>query len=182
VAFEFIADRPVLDYVATVAERGTTNEEKLRSPADLLHWSQQSGIVDDLTEITTAQLEHAKVVRDAIFGLIAAMIDRTSPRPDDLVVVNDAAAEYGPVLQLDDEGDVRRTGGLSALLAALASDCLDLFDSPDRAMLHWCADSKCTRPFIDRSRGQRRRWCGMKGCGDRAKAAAYRERQRQVLR
>ncbi|PYC65712.1 hypothetical protein C7C45_27955 [Micromonospora arborensis] len=29
-----------------------------------------------------------------------------------------------------------------------------------------------------RSRGARRRWCGMRGCGDRAKAAAYRQRRR----
>jgi len=64
-----------------------------------------------------------------------------------------------------------------AVFAFLARDCLDLFDSPDRAALRWCADAKCTRVFIDRSRGQRRRWCGMKGCGDRAKAAAYRRRQ-----
>ncbi|MGH1526542.1 CGNR zinc finger domain-containing protein [Leifsonia sp. L25] len=30
----------------------------------------------------------------------------------------------------------------------------------------------CTRPFLDVSRASNRRWCGMSGCGDRAKAAA----------
>jgi len=72
---------------------------------------------------------------------------------------------------------VTSSGDADAVFALHARDCLDLFDSPDRAALRWCADAKCTRVFIDRSRGQRRRWCGMKGCGDRAKAAAYRRRQ-----
>ena len=92
--------------------------------------------------------------------------------------VNGAAARRGPVLRLQEAGRVRRTGGLDALLAALAYDCLDLYASPDRDLLHWCADERCTRPFIDRSHGHRRRWCGMKGCGDRAKAAVYRSRKR----
>jgi predicted RNA-binding Zn ribbon-like protein len=49
-----------------------------------------------------------------------------------------------------------------------------------RALLRRCDDPKCTRLFIDRSRGGRRRWCDMKGCGDRAKAAAYRRRHRHT--
>jgi predicted RNA-binding Zn ribbon-like protein len=73
---------------------------------------------------------------------------------------------------------VHRTGNLDAVLAVLARDCLELHDSDDRRVLRWCADEHCTRAFIDRSRGARRRWCGMRGCGDRAKAAAYRRRRR----
>jgi predicted RNA-binding Zn ribbon-like protein len=73
---------------------------------------------------------------------------------------------------------VDRTGDIDAVFAVLARDCLDLHDSADRHALRWCADEHCTRAFIDRSRGLRRRWCGMRGCGDRAKAAAYRRRRR----
>jgi predicted RNA-binding Zn ribbon-like protein len=82
-----------------------------------------------------------------------------------------------PLLRLHDDR-LHRYGDTDAVLALLARDCLDLFDSPDRAALRWCADLTCTRAFIDRSRGQRRRWCGMKGCGNRAKAAEYRRRRR----
>jgi predicted RNA-binding Zn ribbon-like protein len=176
--FQFIADRPALDFVPTVAERGTADEEKLRTPADLLEWAGQAGIVDDLRAVTRRELAEARAVREAIFGLIAALINGTAPRPSERDLVNRAAAKPRPALHLDANGTVLRTGGIDALLAALACDCLDLYDSPDRAALRWCADSRCTRPFIDRSHGQRRRWCGMKGCGDRAKAAAYRRRQR----
>lgn len=177
--FELIADRPALDFVSTVAERGSTDEEKLRSPADLVEWARQAGVVDDLESVTPAQLSKAIALREAIFGLIAALINRTAPDPTERKLVNRAASRPGPVLHLDMTGRVLRSGGLGALLAALATDCLDLYDSPERHRLRWCADSKCTRPFIDRSHGQRRRWCGMKGCGDRAKAAAYRRRHRR---
>jgi predicted RNA-binding Zn ribbon-like protein len=73
---------------------------------------------------------------------------------------------------------VTRSGGVEAFVAALACDCLELLGGDDRLLLRRCADERCTRLFLDRSRGRRRRWCDMKGCGDRAKAAAYRRRRR----
>jgi predicted RNA-binding Zn ribbon-like protein len=142
----------------------------------------QAGIIDDLPAITTEQLEHAREVREALFALLSALIDGSQPPPADRDLVNAAASCHGPTVQLSTDGEVSRDGDIDAVLAVLAQDCLDLFDSADRQALHWCADPGCTRPFIDRSRGHRRRWCGMKGCGDRAKAAAYRARQRQKSR
>lgn len=176
--FEFIADRPVLDFVATIAERGTTDHEMLRTPADLAEWVARSRITDDPLEPTGSELSYAVAVREALFGLLSALIDGTEPRAADRERTNAAASARPPVPHLTPDGQLRRQGGLDAVLAVLAGDCLDLFASPDRAALHWCADASCTRPFVDRSRGHRRRWCGMQGCGDRAKAAAYRQRRR----
>ncbi|MFL6025721.1 MAG: CGNR zinc finger domain-containing protein [Friedmanniella sp.] len=178
--FEFIADRPVLDFVATVAERHSTRDDRLRSPDDLRTWIAESGIVDEPVAVDAAGLGHAVAVREAAFRLVTALIDGTRPDAEDLAVVHAAAAQPEIRLQVDGDGRLHRQGDLGAVLSALARDCLDLFGSPDRAALHWCADRECTRPFLDRSRGRRRRWCGMKGCGDRAKAAAYRQRRRQA--
>jgi predicted RNA-binding Zn ribbon-like protein len=176
VTFEFIADRPVLDYLSTIAERGTSDDEKLRSEQDLVDWINQSGILDSAPPVTQQTLERGKALREAMFRLIAALINHQTAGGTDCTLVNTAAEAAPPQLRLDDDG-LHRYGDADAVFAFLARDCLDLFDSPDRAALRWCADAKCTRVFIDRSRGQRRRWCGMKGCGDRAKAAAYRRRQ-----
>ena len=52
VRFEFIADRPVLDYLSTIAERGTSDDEKLRSEQDLADWIGQSGILDTAPPVT----------------------------------------------------------------------------------------------------------------------------------
>ena len=154
--------------------------EKLRSGDDLSEWVRQSQILDTAVRVTSAQLVQARQLREAMFRLIAGLIDGRPPAAGDRELVNKAAARPQPRLELAGDGQVRRRGDLSAVLAVVAQDCIDLFESPDREALHWCADAACTRPFIDRSRGHRRRWCGMKGCGDRAKAAAYRERQRRA--
>jgi predicted RNA-binding Zn ribbon-like protein len=178
VIFEFIADRPALDFVATVAERGTNNVDSVRSPADLVDWVRQSGIIDRDLRATEADLKRAKVLREALFALVAALINGSPPQDLDRKIVNAAAGWPRPLLELDTFGHVRRSGGLNAVLAVLATDVIDLYSSPDRGLIRWCDDARCTRPFVDRSRGHRRRWCGMQGCGDRAKAAAYRQRQR----
>ncbi|HST64914.1 MAG TPA: ABATE domain-containing protein [Mycobacteriales bacterium] len=176
--FEFVSDRPGLDFVATVAERGTTDLELLRTPADLVEWIRESGLVDDVATLRAEDLDRARAVREALFALLQALRDGSPPPPAARRTANAAAAQPGPRPVLDASGSVRHRGGLDAALSALATDVLDLHGDADRLLLSWCADDRCTRPFVDRSRGQRRRWCGMRGCGDRAKAAAYRERQR----
>lgn len=179
VKFEFIADRPVLDFVSTLASRGSDEDEdeKLRTDDDLAEWIILAGIVDTPLRPAAGDLERARALRESMFRLLTALIDHRAADPVDRAALNEAAAVPLPALRLDDDG-VRREGDLAAVLAVLARDCIDLHGSPDRELLRWCADLDCTRTFIDRSRGTRRRWCGMKGCGDRAKAAAYRERQR----
>jgi predicted RNA-binding Zn ribbon-like protein len=180
--FDFVADRPVLDFVATVAERGTTHVDKLPTTDALARWVAESGLVERRVSVSARDLARAKQLREAMFALLTALIDRTRPREADRRLVNRAAAGARPVNQLSASGHVRRVGDLDAVLALLATDCIELFDGPERDLLARCADSACTRLFIDRSRGRRRRWCEMKGCGDRAKAAAYRRRRLQARR
>jgi len=179
VHFEFIADRPVLDFLPTIAERGYTDVEHLRRPQDLAAWISQSGLLDNAPRVDDQDLERAKQLREAMFRLVEALMGNAKPAAVDRRIVNAAAAGALPQIRLEAAG-LRRTGDIDAVLAVLARDCLDLFGSSDRELLRWCADPHCTRPYIDRSRGSRRRWCGMRGCGDRAKAAAYRQRQRSA--
>ena len=175
---EFVTGNLALDYVATVAERNTTHDEHLAAPDDLAEWIAEAGIVDSPVPVTPDGLERAKVVREALFALVAATIDGEPAPLEALRVVNAAAAEPPPTPALHDNA-LRREGDLDAVLSALARTALELLGGPERARVKWCAGEDCTRPFVDRSRGGRRRWCGMAGCGDRAKAAAYRARRRE---
>ncbi|WP_444947670.1 CGNR zinc finger domain-containing protein [Micromonospora ureilytica] len=175
--FEFIADRPALDFLPTLAERGHADVEQLIAPRDVADWAVQAGIVERTPAVDDAGLRHAKALREAMFRLVQALINGTEAATSDRELVNGAAAGPLPTLRLDVDG-VHRNGDLDAILTVLARDCLELHASDDRLALRWCADEHCTRAFVDRSRGARRRWCGMRGCGDRAKAAAYRRRQR----
>jgi predicted RNA-binding Zn ribbon-like protein len=176
--FHFISDRPVLDFLATIAERGTTDEEKLARPGDLADWVAEAGLADGRVAVSRTQLEQAIELREAMYRALCALIDGEPPRPVDRDRINAAARHEPPAPRLDPSGAVVRRGSLESVLAALARDCIELFAGPDRARLRRCDGARCTRLFVDRSRGERRRWCGMRGCGDRAKAAAYRRRQR----
>jgi predicted RNA-binding Zn ribbon-like protein len=178
VQHEFIADHPVLDFLATIAERGTTDCEYLQEPGDLADWVEQSGLIDGRPAVGRDQLADAIVLREALYRALSAVVDGGACPAADRARVNAAASAPLPVLQLTPHGAVERRGDLGAVLAALARDGLDLLGGADRALLRRCADARCTRLFVDRSRGRRRRWCDMKGCGDRAKAAAYRQRRR----
>jgi predicted RNA-binding Zn ribbon-like protein len=169
-----------LDFVATVAERDTAHQDKLMSADDFVDYVHIAGIVDTPMVVTSHQLDRVKLVREAMYGLISALIEGTRPPRRAVAIVNAAVVARRPVATLSTTGRVRRIGDVDAVLAELAHDCIDLYDSPDRDALRWCADLRCSRPFLDRSRGQQRRWCGMKTCGDRAKAAAYRKRHRPV--
>jgi len=176
--FHFVADRPVLDFLATIAERGTTDEEKLQEPADLGAWTAESGITTNAITVSHEDLAHAIALREAIYRMLCALIDHTAPRRPDVGLVNAAARQRPPVVRLTRAGAVHRDGDVDAVLAVLASDCIEFFATPDGDLLRRCDDPRCTRLFVDRSRGHRRRWCGMQGCGNRAKAAAYRSRRR----
>jgi predicted RNA-binding Zn ribbon-like protein len=171
-----LRERAVLDFLATVAERGTTDAEYLRRPHDLAAWAVQARVLTEPVPVTLGDLAQAVALREAMYRLLDALIDGTPLPAADRDAVNAAVRHALPVRQLTSSGTVTRTGTIDAVLASLAADCLELYDSPDRQLLRRCDDPTCTRLYLDRSRGRRRRWCDMKGCGDRAKAAAYRRR------
>jgi predicted RNA-binding Zn ribbon-like protein len=74
VEFEFIADRPVLDFLPTLSERGHADFEHLSVPQDLSDWAVQAGIVEQPPSVDNAGLRRAIHVREAMFRLVQALI------------------------------------------------------------------------------------------------------------
>ncbi len=168
----FVAGNLALDFVATIASRDTIAEEKLSTPADLAEWLVLSGAVSESPEISADEFERAITFREAIY---AALRDHTANRAVEaaaISAINTAAADPTPVPVLSG-GRVTTYGSATAAIALIARAAQLALTDP---RLRFCAGAECTRPFIDASRGGTRRWCGMSGCGDRAKAAAYRRR------
>jgi predicted RNA-binding Zn ribbon-like protein len=177
--FAFVGGNSALDLIGTLGERATHDVERLTEPADLARWITEADVVDELVgEVSAADLRAAKALREALHGVVTALIAGSAPPRRATALVNAAAAGPPPVPHVSTGGRLRRTGDVAAALSAVARAGLALFEPDDRAVLRMCADRYCTHPFLDRSRGHRRRWCGMAGCGDRAKAAAYRRRHR----
>lgn len=173
-----LADHPALDLVGTVSERGSKRVEHLAGPNDLDDWLTRAGIVDASPRADASDLAAAIEVREALFAVLqAATAGDALPRRE-LRVVNTAAQHPPITVRLTESGTLTRTGSVTAALSTIARAAVELLGGDDLARVRWCADDSCTHPFLDRSRAGQRRWCGMAGCGDRAKARAYRARQR----
>ncbi|HSU37865.1 MAG TPA: CGNR zinc finger domain-containing protein [Propionibacteriaceae bacterium] len=178
----FVGGNLALDFVGTLNERFSRQVEQLRTPADLGHWLVAAGVLDRAPDVREDDLVQAIALREILFDVIAREIAGAMPRLTDTErdTINAAAAVPPPIPALSSGGAVQRNGEVAAGLSAVARDAIGLFDRRDGSELKWCADDDCTHPFLDSSHGHRRRWCGMAGCGDRAKAAAYRARKAKL--
>jgi predicted RNA-binding Zn ribbon-like protein len=72
-----------------------------------------------------------------------------------------------------------RADNAEELLALLAGTIASLVADEDPSLLRTCAGSGCTLWFLDRTKAHRRLFCSAATCGNRAKVAAFRERQRE---
>jgi predicted RNA-binding Zn ribbon-like protein len=177
VEFEFVAGDPALDFVATVAEWTTSHVERLTSPGDLADWLVSAGVLGRKPKVDQADLVAARELRQSLYDFLVALTAGKPPSRRARAVINRYAAGGVPVVSLSTGGRPGRSGTAASGLAELARHGIALADDDRRPYIAWCDDATCTRAFLDRSRGRRRRWCGMAGCGDRAKAAAYRRRR-----
>jgi predicted RNA-binding Zn ribbon-like protein len=173
-----VAGNVALDFVGTVSERGTRNQEGLDGAATLAHWYLDAGLVDELPHVDEADLAQARQLREQVYNLVLALLNRTPIPERTRLAVNRIAREPGPTKTLGKHGHPVRRGDAQACLAAVAHAAVDLVDPNDGATLKLCADELCTHPFLDRSRAKARRWCDMETCGDRAKVRRYRAAQK----
>ncbi len=65
------------------------------------------------------------------------------------------------------------------LLTPVAEVISRIFIEPDLALIKRCANPECTLWFRDRSKAHSRMYCSPALCGNRAKVAAYRTRQKK---
>ncbi|WP_433475960.1 CGNR zinc finger domain-containing protein [Spirillospora sp. CA-142024] len=171
------AGRLSLDFVRTFRFRGTDHPvEELPDLAAVAAWIDQCVPHAEGPAGATGAAE-ARAAREAIHELIIAAWrgDAISAAARDLV--NGAAARPVPVPRMDADGVRWHAGDLvSAALALLARDALELVASPHLARLRECAGTGCSALFLDLSRPGTRRWCSMDQCGNRAKKETLRRR------
>jgi predicted RNA-binding Zn ribbon-like protein len=178
--FSFRSDRLALDFAATLMFRGSGQpRELLDSPGSLTGWALASGVVSAAAPCEAGTLREATRLREAIYATAVARIAGRPASPGDILVLNQHGANAPVAVALGPGGALTRSGAMPAILATIARDAIELLGGPDAPRLRQCGRSGCTRMFIDRSRGQNRTWCGMRECGNRVNAAAYRRRQRR---
>jgi predicted RNA-binding Zn ribbon-like protein len=68
----------------------------------------------------------------------------------------------------------------AAILGPITLSALTLLMEKDLLRTKRCAGQECGWLFFDTTKNNRRRWCEMRVCGNRAKVRAARQRQRQA--
>ena len=156
--------------------------DQLHEPADAARWFVDHEVLHPGGQPwAPADLEHVRIVRDALRAVVDALVEERRPAPGAVDLVNEALTA-GPAPRVELDGTNVRIGHRHAAsevddaLAALAAPIVGELASgrPDR--FRTCANDSCRWSFYDASPTGRRRWCDMKTCGNRAKAARHRER------
>ena len=195
--FDFSGNALCLDFTNTVNDRTSTPRELLRSYDDLLSWSEQASVltggeIQRLREGAVqrpreaqAVVSQAIVAREAIYALCVALVADAAPAEADVRVFNTMLAGAMARLSIQAEGDGfvwswREKGtALDCMLWPVLRSAADLLTSEARERLRMCAAEDCGWLFLDTSKNHSRRWCDMKGCGNRAKARNHYRQKKQ---
>lgn len=192
---KFVGGRLCLDFTNTVGGRSdTVLRDKLCTYGDLLRFAQLSGAIsaagarrlervarsDPAT--TAAAFRRAVELRESLFRIFRASLDRRRPQPRDLETL---ATELSTARRHE---RLALAGGIyvwtwdeeaapDRVLWPVAWSAGELLTSQDLEKLRLCAGYQCGWLFLDTSRNHTRRWCDMKDCGNRAKVQRFREKK-----
>ena len=194
--FKLVGGRLCLDFVNTVGNYLDPERRRdyLAGYPDLLAWGQQAGALTpgEAEVLRTAAarrsaeapavLARARALRDAIYGVMAAVAHDHPVPAADLAALNGFVAELladSRLVPTDEGFTLGRADDPAALdrvLWPIVRSAIDLLTSGEVGRVRQCAGDACGWVFVDASRGGRRRWCDMADCGNTAKVRRYRER------
>ena len=162
--------------------------DRLLEPADASTWFVEQGVLHPAQARgwSAEDLARVRVVRDALHEIVDAVVEGRRPGPVAMDLVN-GTLQAGAAPRVELDGSTVRIGHrhdaspVDDALATLAAPIVGELASgrPDRFRI--CASNTCRWTFYDASPTGRRRWCDMKTCGNRAKAARHRRRAKAEL-
>lgn len=205
----FVAGDPSLDFLNSIGSPVDTVVEWLTNGEDLMAWLQQAELVPR-EAVAAIRAVCFPGELDAVAGQARALREWFRAfifKHKGHSLGPDALAELAPlnrILERDDAYGVivaknvdapvqstasglewrtlRRWRTPDSLLLPVAHAIANFVTSEDLSRVKSCEKSPCTLFFLDRTRGQVRRWCSMTLCGNRAKQALYRSRLKRPQR
>lgn len=168
-------------FTATRTERCGDAVERIPTPQRLVDWLAVNGLA--VQSCTTAQLERARELREAIHAAATAAAGREPLPAGALRVINECSSRSRAAAVLTPEG--RREWALvpasrfEDALGVVAADAIDIISGARDGRLALCASSTCRAAFFDTSRSRTRRWCDMNTCGNREKKARFHAGKRE---
>lgn len=191
----FIASHPALDFLNTSFTPEGETVEVIVDGRALLDWLVAAQLIDPATSAKLARKLGAKGL-DAAAAEARKMrewardwLERWRKRPQDdyqaeMQALNKllaAGAFHREVVR--DESDLAiverlQLDSANALIALLAMQLATLIAQEQPDLVKSCAGHQCSLWFVDRTKAHRRIFCSASACGNRAKVAAFRQRQK----
>ncbi len=195
----FVGDALGLDFLNSIATSVDTRVDWIEDGEGLLSWLEQAQLVpaDVLREMRRRALpgeidtvaDQARRLREWFRGFVLRRMGRplttkvlTELRPLNRLLERDEtfrriAARPKEKKPLEVQ-TVRKWRSPDALLLPIGEALARLVSTEDFSQVKACEGRACTLLFADHTRGHARRWCSMASCGNRAKQAAHRRRQK----
>jgi predicted RNA-binding Zn ribbon-like protein len=196
----FIADTPALDFLNSIATPTDAPVDWIDDGEGFLAWLEQADLVpgDALKRLRAQAMPgefdnvaaQARILREWFRTFVRAHKGRPLAAKD--------LDELGPLNRLLERDErfsqivphahgkeialerrtMRRWRSAESLLLPVGEALARFVCDEDLRNVKACEGASCTLMFADRTRGRVRRWCSMGICGNRAKQAAHRHRQR----
>jgi predicted RNA-binding Zn ribbon-like protein len=196
-SLDLIADDLALDFANTESGRGfPSHENHLREAEHVAQWLKHAkalpaedadwlkGEVSRRADLAADLMTQAIALREAIHNIGAALGRRAKPPAASLADLSAvharcvAKAALAPgVLSCRWRWSVR-AAPVEAALGPIALAAVKLFTEGDFHRIRECGGHACGWLFYDRSKNNRRRWCEMEVCGNRAKQRRLAARRR----
>jgi len=192
--FSFLADHLSLDFVGTEFRRSGEHQDRLASFEILRDWLKQAGLLASPEAVALAKhcpakaservLSVARELRKSIRSAAEAIIDGKPVPLGPIRAINNLLEKRDGHFQIERRSTqlerrfIAEMSDPLTLLAPVAESAADLLCNANPALIRKCADESCDLLFYDSTKNHRRRWCSMSACGNRAKVAAHRARQR----
>jgi predicted RNA-binding Zn ribbon-like protein len=193
--FSHIGERLWLDFVNTDEMRRGARADLLRDFDALVYFLEETGTLDaergsgmrrraqQQPAGAAAALVEARRTRAALRVLAERGGASDKARWDALAEINRVLGRSAGTRRVEPRSDgsfarsfVPVGDAFAGLIIPVVESAADSLISGELRRVRRCGDTRCSRVFLDPTRNGRRRWCEMATCGNRAKAARFRER------
>lgn len=191
----FVGNQPSLDFINTEIMENDRRVDRLETPADLLAWLSEAGMLDANGMEQAARewgdpavgaklLEQGRALRTVLREMAESLIEGRGAPVGALTAINSLLRmRQGYEEVVAEEGRFYkqfhfRSTQPEHLLIPIAEEASDLLCNADLSLVKRCENPACILYFYDTTKNHARRWCSMSACGNRHKQAAHYRRVR----
>jgi predicted RNA-binding Zn ribbon-like protein len=194
----FVGDNLAIDFINTQIVEDGKPKDLLNNFEDFVLWQNAAGLISqseverlsknwarhETQKVLRVILDFRKILRETVESLANGKPIKSSA----LKKLNEILRQkfgYYQVVKTKNKFEKKFETHVQQprqLLVPIAESGADLLSFADSKNIKKCENSSCILYFYDTTKNHRRRWCSMTACGNRAKAAAFYQRQRQKRR